>query len=134
MNLFWLVSIFSFCVGTAVQGALKPEVLNVGAIFSLGTINGQVSRIAMKAAQDDINSDPRVLGGRKLSITIHDTKFSGFLSIMGGTVFLLLVICQPIYLALFVSCTFLLSFAWLRYHTQNFLHWAQHCSSWRLIL
>lgn len=110
MNLWWLVSIFSFCIGTAIQGALKPEVLNVGAIFSFGTVNGQVSRIAMKAAQDDINSDPRVLGGRKLSITMHDAKFNGFLSIMGGTVFLLLVICQSVYLALFVSCTFLLSF------------------------
>lgn len=87
MNLVWLISIFIFCTGTSLGVAQNPDVVNIGAIFSFATINGQVSRIAMQAAQDDINSDPTVLGGRKLSIKMHDSNFSGFLGIMGGTIF-----------------------------------------------
>lgn len=66
------------------EGASEPEILNVGAIFTFSTINGKVSEIAMKAAEADINSDPSILGGRKLSITMHDSNFSGFLGIIGG--------------------------------------------------
>ncbi|KAG8657649.1 hypothetical protein MANES_03G097600v8 [Manihot esculenta] len=42
----------------------------------------------MKAAEDDINSDPSILGGRKLSITMHDSNFSGFLGIIGALQFM----------------------------------------------
>ena len=85
MNLVLLASIFVLCIGTSLEGALRSNV-SVGAIFTFSTINGQVSKIAMKAAEDDINSDPRILGGRKLSIKFHDSNFSGFLGIMGGMV------------------------------------------------
>ncbi|KAL5856292.1 hypothetical protein ACOSQ3_006130 [Xanthoceras sorbifolium] len=88
MNLVLLVSIFILCIGTSLEGASRPDVVNVGAIFSFSTINGQVSKIAMKAAEDDINSDPHILGGRKLSITFHDSNFSGFLGIMGALQFM----------------------------------------------
>ncbi|KAJ0011358.1 hypothetical protein Pint_34087 [Pistacia integerrima] len=88
MNLVLLVSIFVFCVQTSLEGASRPDVVNVGAIFSFGTINGKVSKIAMQAAQDDINSDPSILGGRKLVIKMHDSNFSGFLGIMGALQFM----------------------------------------------
>lgn len=101
MNLVLLVSIFVFCIQTSLEGASRPDVVNIGAIFSFGTINGKVSRIAMKAAQDDINSDPSILGGMKLVITMHDSNFSGFLGIMGGILFLVPVICS-VCLVLFV--------------------------------
>lgn len=64
------------------------EEIHVGAIFSLGTINGKVSQFAMKAAVDDINSDSSILGGRTLSLHIHDSNYSGFLSIMGALQFM----------------------------------------------
>lgn len=87
MNLVLLVTVFVIsCVGISLEGASKLEEVKVGAIFSVGTINGQVAKIAMQAAEDDINSDPRILGGRKLTITLHDSNFSGFLGIMGGKV------------------------------------------------
>ncbi|GLT29238.1 hypothetical protein SLA2020_041170 [Shorea laevis] len=70
------------------EGASEPEILNVGAIFTFSTINGKVSEIAMKAAEADINSDPSILGGRKLSITMHDSNFSGFLGIIGALQFM----------------------------------------------
>ncbi|KAF9618767.1 hypothetical protein IFM89_002462 [Coptis chinensis] len=89
MNPFWwllALSILSF--GEFSNGASRPAVVNIGAIFTLGTINGQVSKIAMEAAVNDVNSDPSFLGGSKLNITVHDSNFSGFLSIIGGLQFM----------------------------------------------
>ncbi|KAL2332568.1 hypothetical protein Fmac_020149 [Flemingia macrophylla] len=64
------------------------DVVKIGAIFTLKSINGRVSKIAIQAAEKDVNSDPRILGGRKLSITIHDSNFNGFLSFIGALKFL----------------------------------------------
>lgn len=87
MNLAWRVSIFALCIGAFSDGASRPDVVKVGAIFTFSTINGKVARIAMKAAEDDVNSDPSILGGSKLSILVHDSNFSGFLGILGGKLF-----------------------------------------------
>ncbi|XP_042979668.1 glutamate receptor 3.2-like isoform X5 [Carya illinoinensis] len=84
MNLVWHVSIFVLCTGAFSAEAFIPDVVKVGAIFTFSTINGKVARVAMKAAEDDVNSDPSILGGRKLSILLHDSNFSGFLGIMGA--------------------------------------------------
>lgn len=62
------------------------DVVNIGAIFTLQTINSRVSKIAIEAAEQDVNSDPRILGGRRLSIKIHDSNFSSFLGFIGGMV------------------------------------------------
>ncbi|BAT80438.1 hypothetical protein LR48_Vigan338s001300 [Vigna angularis] len=65
------------------------DVVNIGAIFTLQTINGKVSKIAIEAAEQDVNSDPRILGGRRLSINVHDSNFSGFLGFIGALKFLM---------------------------------------------
>ncbi|ESW14568.1 hypothetical protein PHAVU_008G292200 [Phaseolus vulgaris] len=65
------------------------SVVKIGAIFTLKTTNGQVSKIAIQAAEKDVNSDPRILGGRKLSINFHDSNFSGFLGFIGALKFLM---------------------------------------------
>ncbi|KAM7257037.1 hypothetical protein ACFE04_012778 [Oxalis oulophora] len=88
MKLVWPAAFFIICVGVTLRGTFGAEVVNVGAIFTSSSINGAVSKIAMEAAQDDVNSDPTILGGRKLSITIHDSNFSGFLSIIGALQFM----------------------------------------------
>ncbi|KAM7257641.1 hypothetical protein ACFE04_013382 [Oxalis oulophora] len=90
MMLVLPVAFLVLCFGGVIlKGTFGAEVVNVGAIFTLNTINGEVSKIAMKAAEDDVNSDPTILGGgRKLSITIHDSNFSGFLSIIGALQFM----------------------------------------------
>ncbi|KAL2927844.1 Glutamate receptor 3.2 [Bienertia sinuspersici] len=56
---------------------------NIGAIFNLGTVSGMVAKIAMNAAVADVNSDPTILHGCTLVLNIHDSHYSGFLSIMG---------------------------------------------------
>ncbi|KAL7119738.1 hypothetical protein ACP275_02G080500 [Erythranthe tilingii] len=62
----------------------RPTYVRIGSIFSLGTINGRVSKIAMNAAVEDVNSDPTFLGGTKISLSIYDSNYSGFLGIIGG--------------------------------------------------
>ncbi|KAL9370376.1 hypothetical protein Peur_035516 [Populus x canadensis] len=89
MNLAWLLSFWILCTSSFSQGSLSPGgTVNVGAIFTFGSINGRVAKVAMEAAEDDINSDPSLLGGRKLSINMHDSNFSGFLGIIGALQFL----------------------------------------------
>lgn len=86
--LSWLASTLLVLLvdkGATNEVGLRPEVIKLGAIFTLKTVNGPVSKIAIEAAEKDVNSDPRILGGRKLSITIHDSNFSGFRGFIGGT-------------------------------------------------
>ncbi|KAK8568373.1 hypothetical protein V6N13_106297 [Hibiscus sabdariffa] len=88
MNLVLLLSIFNLFVGVFSKEAFRPSVVNVGAMFSFSTINGKVAKVAMKAAENDINSDPSILGGKKLSIVLHDSNFSSFLGIIGALHFM----------------------------------------------
>ncbi|KAJ4846637.1 hypothetical protein Tsubulata_014651 [Turnera subulata] len=89
MNLFWLVASFLLCVTSSSRGFSRSTgTVNVGSIFTTSSINGKVAKIAIKAAQDDINSDPSVLGGWNLSITLQDSNFSGFLGIIGALQFM----------------------------------------------
>ncbi|KAI6700943.1 hypothetical protein NL676_015267 [Syzygium grande] len=90
MDLVWLLCIFVLSFGELSLGQSKPDVdaVNVGAIFTFSTINGKVAQIAMKAAENDVNADPTFLGGRRLSISMHDSNFSGFLGIIGALQFM----------------------------------------------
>ncbi|KAG4961716.1 hypothetical protein JHK84_038803 [Glycine max] len=81
MNLLCVALLTLILLHGASRG--HDDVVKIGAIFTLKTINGRVSKIAIQAAEKDVNSDPRILGGRKLSITIHDSNFSGFLGFIG---------------------------------------------------
>lgn len=67
------------------QQESHPNDVYIGAIFSFDTTNGRVSKIAMDAAVEDVNSDPTILRGRKLYLSKYDANYSGFRSIMGGT-------------------------------------------------
>ncbi|XP_010690549.2 glutamate receptor 3.2 [Beta vulgaris subsp. vulgaris] len=81
----WLVVL---CIMMFLEDTSGSDKVNIGAIFTLGTINGKVSQIAMNAAVDDINSDPSILSGRTLFLDIHDSNYNGFLSIMGALQFM----------------------------------------------
>lgn len=88
MNLVLLFStVFLFIGSSFSEEAVTPDVVNVGAIFSFNSINGKVAKAAMKAAENDINSDPSILGGRKFSITLLDSDFSEFFGLIGGMLF-----------------------------------------------
>lgn len=87
MSMVWLLLVL-VCIQGISEGASRNEVVKVGAIFSLSSVNGKVSKLAIEAAEKDVNSDPSVLGGRKLSISIYDANYSGFLGITGGNTFI----------------------------------------------
>ncbi|XP_057965816.1 glutamate receptor 3.2-like [Malania oleifera] len=84
MSPVWILLISILCFGALSERSLRPDVINVGAIFTFNSINGQVAKIAMKAAEQDINSDPGILGGSKLAISLHDSNYSGFVAIIGA--------------------------------------------------
>lgn len=87
MNLPLLLSMFIFTAFRALsEEASRPSVVKVGAIFTSKSINGRVSKVAIEAAEQDVNSDKSVLGGTKLSVTFHDSNYSGFLGILGGII------------------------------------------------
>lgn len=83
-SLVWLVHIPLLIIGALSVAVAEPGDVNIGAIFTFSTINGKVAKIAMEAAVQDVNSDPNFLGGKKLAISMHDSNYSGFLSIIGG--------------------------------------------------
>ncbi|KAK4406830.1 Glutamate receptor 3.2 [Sesamum angolense] len=86
MNLvLWVVVVLlSLSIGGYSKEHTRPAVVNIGAAFTFGSINGKVAKIAMNAAVEDVNSDPSFLGGSKLVLSTHDSNYSGFLGIIGG--------------------------------------------------
>ncbi|XP_068329550.1 glutamate receptor 3.6-like [Pyrus communis] len=88
MSIVWLLVLMIFCNGLASNGAsttnvsTRPDVVNVGAIFSFDTIIGKVAKVAIEAAVEDVNSDPSVLGGTKMIVTKQDSNYSGLLGII----------------------------------------------------
>lgn len=90
MNIVWYLVLIVLCNGlVAANGVItnnssRPSVVNIGGIFSLASIISRVGKVAVEAAVEDINSDPSVLGGTKLKLTVQDSNFSGFLGIIEG--------------------------------------------------
>lgn len=94
MNIVWhLVVLIVLTNGLASNGAststnvsnsVRPSVVNIGSLFSFGTIVGRVAKLAIEAAIEDVNADPTVLNGTQLKITMHDSNISGFLGIIEG--------------------------------------------------
>ncbi|CAL1399326.1 unnamed protein product [Linum trigynum] len=92
MSCVWVVPILLvLCISTPLsQGSTSATTgtIKVGAIFTFSTVNGKVSKIAMEAAEEDINADPAILGGWKLSLVMHDSNFSGFIGFVGALRFM----------------------------------------------
>ncbi|MED6196401.1 hypothetical protein PIB30_047091 [Stylosanthes scabra] len=60
-----------------------PDHVNIGAILAFNSTIGKVAKNAIEAAVDDVNSDPTILSGTNLNISMQDTKLSiGFLGII----------------------------------------------------
>lgn len=88
-SMVWLVVLLvlqsGLCsFGASTNASTRPEFVNIGGVFSVNTLIGKVAQVAILAAVEDVNSDPSVLGGTKLKLTIQDTNYSGFLGIVEG--------------------------------------------------
>ncbi|KAL9464799.1 hypothetical protein AB3S75_002409 [Citrus x aurantiifolia] len=80
-----LVVVYNFCfsAGISMNGVRTiPPVLNIGAVFALNSTIGKVAKVAIEAAVEDVNSNPAILGGTKLKLTVHDTNYSRFLGMV----------------------------------------------------
>lgn len=70
------------CGAVSTNNSSRPDIVNVGAIFSFKTIIGKAGKVGVEAAEEDINADPSILHGTKLQIKLQDTNYSGFLGIV----------------------------------------------------
>lgn len=62
----------------------RPQVVNIGAIFSFKSVIGKAAKVAIEAAVEDINSSPDILQGTKLRLNMTDSNYSGFMAIVEG--------------------------------------------------
>lgn len=62
----------------------RPNVVRIGALFTLNSVIGRSVKPAIFAAIDDVNSDANILSGIKLEVTLQDTNCSGFLGTVKG--------------------------------------------------
>lgn len=94
MILAWLLVLMAlsngfFSNGDGMHNSTIPDFVNIGALFSFNTSVGRSIKIAIKAAIEDINSDPTILGKTKLNLSLQeDSKYRGFLSISEGMSFI----------------------------------------------
>ncbi|KAG5529955.1 hypothetical protein RHGRI_030358 [Rhododendron griersonianum] len=91
MNLMWvlvlILLVFSnghFSNGVSTNSSNRPAEVNIGSLFTFNSAIGKVAKVAIEAAIEDVNSNPAILGGTKLNITMHDANFSGFLAMAEG--------------------------------------------------
>ncbi|KAI5319912.1 hypothetical protein L3X38_039620 [Prunus dulcis] len=66
----------------------RPEVVNIGAIFTFDSVIGKIAKVAIALAVEDVNSDPEILNGTKLTLKMQNTKSSDFLGIIEALQFL----------------------------------------------
>lgn len=68
--------------------SVRPNVVNVGTLFTFNSAIGKAAKVAIAAAVNDINNDSSVLRGTKLVVQMQDTNYSGFIGIVQGTRFM----------------------------------------------
>ncbi|MCD9561558.1 hypothetical protein HAX54_020725 [Datura stramonium] len=56
----------------------RPDVVNVGAVFSFDSVMGRAAKTAMELALSDINGDPTILNGTRLNLIMADSVCSVF--------------------------------------------------------
>ncbi|KAG5529960.1 hypothetical protein RHGRI_030360 [Rhododendron griersonianum] len=95
MNLIWvlvlILLVFSnghFSNGVSTNSSNRPEEVKIGSMFTFNSAIGKVAKVAIEAAIEDVNSNPAILGGTKLNLTMHDANFSGFLGMVQALKFM----------------------------------------------
>ncbi|KAF7129946.1 hypothetical protein RHSIM_Rhsim10G0193100 [Rhododendron simsii] len=91
MNVIWvlvlILLVFSnghFSNGVSTNSSNRPEEVKIGSMFAFSSAIGKVAKVAIEAAIEDVNSNPAILRGTKLNLTMHDANFSGFMGMVEG--------------------------------------------------
>ncbi|KAK6258081.1 hypothetical protein SCA6_012555 [Theobroma cacao] len=93
MNIAWLLASMILyngfpIIGVSTNVSTRPEVVNIGAIFSFQSVIGKAAKVAVEAAIEDINSNPDILRGTKLNLQLKDSNYSGFLAMVEALLFM----------------------------------------------
>jgi glutamate receptor, ionotropic, plant len=85
-----ILGIFCFLCSCALGQniSVRPNAVNIGALFTFNSTIGRASKVAIAAAVNDINNDSSILAGTKLVVQMQDSNCSGFLGIVQGTRFM----------------------------------------------
>lgn len=89
MKLLWSFLFLScLCLGFLGHGySEKPEVVKIGSIFSFNSVIGKVAKIAIEEAVKDVNSNPDILVGTRLQVSMQNSNCSGFMGMVEGKVY-----------------------------------------------
>ncbi|KAF5747248.1 Glutamate receptor 3.3 isoform 4 [Tripterygium wilfordii] len=87
MNAIGSLWLLFFLSGTLINGycsnvTSRPDIVNVGAIFTFASTIGRVAKVAIQEAVKDVNSDPNILRGTKLHVIMQNSNCSGFLGMV----------------------------------------------------
>ncbi|KAL8120806.1 hypothetical protein AgCh_017839 [Apium graveolens] len=99
MSIFWELLLCLLYNGYHSSGAdviKRPQIVNIGSIFTLNSVIGKVAKVAVQAAIEDVNSSPLILHGTKLKLTMHDSNSSGFLAITDGKLYPYTTLSHPV--------------------------------------
>lgn len=89
-TVIWVVLLVLFSKGRTFNvissnvNSTRPQVVNIGALVCFNSSIGKVAKVAINTAVEDVNSNPAILKGTKLKVTMQDTKTSHFLGIIEG--------------------------------------------------
>ncbi|XP_062190639.1 glutamate receptor 3.4-like [Phragmites australis] len=70
----------------------RPAEVRIGALFTFDSVIGKAVRPAIELAVADVNTDPSILPGTKLSVLMQDTNSSGFV----GTIEVLQLLAKEV--------------------------------------
>lgn len=76
------------------MGCQRPQVVNLGAVFTFDSVIGRAAKVALEAAVSDVNADTSVLKDTELRLIMEDSSCNVFHGSFGGTMtFLLAFFC-----------------------------------------
>lgn len=72
------------------MGCQRPQVVNLGAVFTFDSVIGRAAKVALEAAVSDVNADTSVLKDTELRLLMKDSSCNVFHGSFGGTITFLL--------------------------------------------
>ena len=81
-----LLHVLCLCSVLALALPARPANVTIGALFTFDSVIGRSARAAIDLAVADVNRDAAVLKGTHLSVVAQDTKCSGFVGTIQGTI------------------------------------------------
>ncbi|GLT96788.1 hypothetical protein SLE2022_143870 [Rubroshorea leprosula] len=79
LGVLWLFILVKWVFLSSLVCCKKPDVVNIGAIFTFNSVIGRAAKLAMETAVDDVNANPGIMNGTKLRLIMQDANCSVFL-------------------------------------------------------